>query len=341
MCSLKRGFTLFVAISLVFSATAGYASPKLEKVVIVQPNYLVPWLPIYLADRLGYFTDEGLDVTFTTVMGGHNVRAAVIKGDAQFGLTGYEQVLNTFEQGKSTKMIMTTTLKHPWSYISAKDIKSIADLKGKKIDGGLEASSYRSFARAVVKFGGLDPDKDVFFVNIPRGSELAALEKGEVSGVLGIDHMKIELLNRGYRLLVDMTDPVQHKKVIGYDVYPLFVVMVNDDYIAKHSENVQKFTNAVVRGMYWQNSHSANEVAEKVLPLFPNIDKAIFTESVRHNLKVLSKDGFFSEEGHKAAEKFGLEVKFIKNPVAQVNVVDDSFLKKAHAKMKKTKEVTK
>lgn len=341
MSSLKRGLALLVAIIFVFSAMADYASAKLEKVVIVQPNYLVPWLPIYLADRLGYFTDEGLDVTFTTVMGGHNVHAAVIKGDAQFGLTGYEQVLKTFEQGKSTKMIMTTTLKHPWSYMGAKGVRSISDLKGKKIDGGLEASSYRSFARAVVKFGGLDPDKDVFFVNIPRGSELAALEKGEVSGVLGIDNMKIELLNRGYPLLVDMTDPAQHKKVIGYDVYPLFVVQVNDAYIANHPENVQKFTNAVVKAMYWQNSHSVNEIAAKVSPLFPNIDKAIFTENIKHNLKALSKDGFFSEEGHKAAEKFGLEVNFIKNPVAQANVVDDSFLKKAHAKMKGAKGATK
>jgi len=337
----KKGILLLVCIMVLLSALSGYASAKPEKVVIVQPNYLVPWLPIYLAERLGYFRDEGLEVTFTTVMGGHNVHAAVIKGDAQFGLTGYEQVLKTFEQGKSTKMIMTTTLKHPWSYIGAKGIKSIADLKGKKIDGGLEASSYRSFARAVVKYGGLDPDKDVFFINIPRGSELAALEKGEVSGVLGIDNMKIELLNRGFPLLVDMIEPTQHKKVIGYDVYPLFVVQVNDEYILKHPEYVQKFTNAVVKGMYWQNSHSAAEITEKVAPLFQNIDKAVFVKTIEFNLKVLSKDGYFSSEGHKAAEKFGLDVKFIKNPVAQVNVVDDSFLKKAHGKMKESKTTTK
>jgi hypothetical protein len=93
--------------------------------------------------------------------------------------------------------------------------------------------------------------------------------------------------------------------------------------------------------MYWQYKHSAKEIAETLSPLFPKIDKAIFTKNIEHNLKALSKDGYFSAEGHKAAEKFGLEVKFIKNPVAQTNVVDDSFLKKAHAKMKKSKGASK
>ena len=331
-----RKCVFLLAVLVVLSAfSTGAFGGNLEKTIIVQPNFLVPWLPIYIADRLGYFTDEGLEVSFTTVMGGHNVRAAVISGNAHFGLTGYEQVLSTHEHGKSSKMIMTTTLKHPWSYIGAKDVKSIADFKGRKIDGGLEASSYRSFARAVVKFGGLDPDKDVFFINIPRGSELAALEKGQVAGVLGIDMMKIELLNRGFPLLVDMTDPVQHKEVLGYDVYPLFVVMVSDDYIEKKPENVQKFTNAVVRAMYWQKDNTAEIISETVRPLFPRTDEAVFTENIKHNLRALSYDGFMSEEAHSAAEKFGLEVNFIKVPVDRIHVVDETFLKKAHEKINK------
>ncbi len=334
MVFLKKSVFFLVALLAVLTIATGAFGGKLEKVIIVQPNFLVPWLPIYIADRLGYFTEEGLEVSFTTVMGGHNVRAAVISGSAHFGLTGYEQVLSTCEQGKSSKMIMTTTLKHPWSYIGAKGVNSIADFKGKRIDGGLEASSYRSFARAVVKFGGLNPDKDVFFVNIPRGSELAALEKGQVAGILGIDMMKIELMNRGFPLLVDMTDADQHRKVLGYDVYPLFVVQVSDDYIAKKPENVQKFTNAVVRAMYWQKGHSAEKIAETVRPLFPQADPEVFTENIRHNLRALSYDGFMSEEAHSAAEKFGLEVKFIKAPVDRVHVVDETFLQKAHEKIK-------
>lgn len=340
----KLGCLVLGALCLALAASPAWCNGKsqaslkmtVKKVVIVQPNYLVPWLPIYLADQLGYFKEEGLDVGFVTVMGGHNVHAAVIKGDAHFGLTGYEQVLKTYQQGKSTKMILTTTKKHPWSYFGSKKIESIADLKGKKIDGGLEASSYRSFARAVVKYGGLDPNKDVMFVNIPRGSEIAALEKGDVDGVLGIDNMKIELLNRGYKPLVDMIVPAQHKAVIGYDEYPLFVVQVNDTLVRNDPDMIQRFTNAVVRAMYWQKSHSSAEVAAKVKPTFSSADPKVFEETIAFTLKALSMDGLFTKEGHKAAEKFGLDVEFIKAPVAMELVVDESFLKKAHENYKKT-----
>lgn len=122
MSVLRKCVSLIAVLAVLLAFTTGAFGSKLEKVTIVQPNFLVPWLPIYIADRLGYFTDEGLEVSFTIVMGGHNVRAAVISGNAQFGLTGYEQVLSTYEQGKSSKMIMTTTLKHPWSYIGAKGV---------------------------------------------------------------------------------------------------------------------------------------------------------------------------------------------------------------------------
>ncbi len=328
---------LSLAASPAWCGSQSAASSKMtvKKVVIVQPNYLVPWLPIYLADQLGYFKEEGLDVGFVTVMGGHNVHAAVIKGDAHFGLTGYEQVLKTYQQGKSTKMIMTTTKLHPWSYFGSKKIKSIADLKGKKIDGGLEGSSYRSFARAVVKYGGLDPNKDVMFVNIPRGSEIAALEKGDIDGVLGIDNMKIELLRRGYQPLVDMVEPAQHKAVIGYDEYPLFVVQVNDALVKNDPDMIQRFTNAVVRAMYWQKIHNPAQVAAKARPTFSSADPKVFDETIAFTLKALSMDGYFTKDGHKAAEKFGLDVEFITAPVAMELVVDETFLKKAHEKTKK------
>ena len=330
-------FCLLLAAGSVWSDVPAAAGAKkaVKKVVIGQPPCRVPWLPRYLADRPVYFKEVRLDVGLVTVMGGHNVHAAGIKGDAHFGLTGYEQVLKTYQQGKSTKMIMATTKNHPWSYFGSKKIRSIADLKGKKIDGGLEASSYRSFARAVVKYGGLDPNKDVMFVNIPRGSEIAALEKGDVDGVLGIDNMKIELLNRGYKPLVDMIDPAQHKAVIGYDEYPLFVVQVNDTLVKGDPDMIQRFTNAVVRAMYWQKSHAPSEVAAKVRPTFSSADPKTFDETIAFTLKTLSMDGYFTAEGHKAAEKFGLDVEFIKSPVAMELVVDESFLKKAHEKHKK------
>lgn len=304
----------------------------LHKIKITQPNFLEAWLPIYVANEKGYFAEEGLEVEFVTVMGGHNVRAAVIAGEAQFGHTGYEQVASTFEQGKSCKMIMTTTEKHPWSYFVGKDITSIADLKGKNIDGGLEGSSYRSFARAVVQFGGLDPDQDVQFVNIPRGSEIAALDKGEVHGALGADSNTVHLLNKGFNQIVNMIDDTDHQGVVGSDTYPLFVVMVSDEYIASNPEQVQAFTNAVVKGMDFIKENNAKTIKDTIATLFSHVEEEILEEYIALILPALSIDGYVSEEGHDVAIKYALDVGFIEDSVAMENIVDHSFLDKAHNK---------
>lgn len=333
--------SLIVSVFLLFviSGCAGEAQRAneknsdpnaLQKIKITQPNFLEAWLPVYVANELGYFAEEGQEIEFVTVMGGHNVRAAVIAGEAQFGHTGYEQVASTFEQGKSCKMIMTTTEKHPWSYFVGKDIESIDDLKGKNIDGGLEGSSYRSFARAVVQFGGLDPDKDVQFVNIPRGSEIAALEKGEVHGALGADSNTVHLLNKGFKQVVNMIDDADHKAVVGSDTYPLFVIMVSDKYIESNPEQVQAFTNAVVRGMNFIKENDAETIKETVAPLFSHVDKEVLGEYISLILPALSTDGYVSEEGHRVAIKYAMDVGFIENPVGMENIVDHSFLDKAH-----------
>lgn len=307
-------------------------SATLQKIKITQPNFLEAWLPIYVANEKGYFAEEGLEIEFVTVMGGHNVRAAVIAGEAEFGHTGYEQVASTFEQGKGCKMIMTTTEKHPWSYFVGKDIEGIADLKGKNIDGGLEGSSYRSFARAVVQFGGLDPDKDVQFVNIPRGSEIVALEKGEVHGALGADSNTVHLLNKNFKQIVNMIDDADHKAVVGSDTYPLFVIMVSDEYIESSPEQIQSFTNATVKGMNFIRENDAETIKETIAPLFTHVDKDILGEYIKIISPALSTDGYVSEEGHAVAIKYAMDVGFIKNPVEMKNIVDHTFLDKAHHK---------
>lgn len=343
LSSKKSIFSLLVLFLFLFS-TVGCANEavntseintgtkKLQKVKITQPNFLEAWLPVYVANELGYFAEEGLEIEFVTVMGGHNVRAAVIAGEAQFGHTGYEQVASTFEQGKSCKMIMTTTEKHPWSYFVGQDIESIADLKGKNIDGGLEGSSYRSFAKAVIQFGGLDPDKDVQFVNIPRGSEIAALEKAEVHGALGADSNTVHLLNQGFKQVVNMIDEKDHKAVVGSDTYPLFVIMVSDEYIKSNSEQVQAFTNAVVKGMDFIKENDAQTIKETIAPLFSHVDEKILGEYIALIMPALSADGYVSEEGHDVAIKYALDVGFIENPVGMDDIVDHSFLDVAHSK---------
>jgi len=78
-------------------------SGSLKEIIVSQPVYGDSWLPIYLADQLGYYEEEGLKVSFVNFDSGPLVIAALIAGDSHFALTGYDQVLKTHEQEKEPK----------------------------------------------------------------------------------------------------------------------------------------------------------------------------------------------------------------------------------------------
>ena len=313
-------------------AAQGPQGKALEKIVVADPSRGESWMPVYLASTLGFFREQGLEVSFVSYQGGPLVIASLLAGDSQFALTGYEQVLKTFEKGKSTKMLAATSARHPWCLISAPGIKSVADLKGKRVGGGMPGSSPRGFVRACVKYGGLDQDKDVTYTDLIRGSEIAALSKGDVAALFAYGSLKQQLLEHGGKMLVDLSDPAMHKKVLGSDSYPLYVVQATDQFIKEKPETVQRFMNAVAKAMAWENKHKAQEIAEKLLPLFPNADKAVFPKVIADTKLTLSRDGSFNRKGHDAATRLSLDAGLLSKPVPMEDVVDESFLKKAHAK---------
>ncbi|HBW34341.1 ABC transporter substrate-binding protein [Desulfosporosinus sp. BICA1-9] len=307
---------------------------ELQKVVIAQPGGSgESWLPVYIASYLGYFKENGLDVSFVNFAGGPLVITSLLAGDSQFALTGYEQVMKTNEKGKDTKMIVATSAKHPWAFIVSKDIETIADLKGKTISGGMDGSSPRGFVRAIVRHGGLDPNKDVQFISLPSGGEIGALGNGQISATFGGSNIKLDLQKRGYKVLVDLADSEQHQKVLEADNYPLFVIQVTEDYITKNPENVQKFTDGIVKAMNWVNNHSTEEIAKVVAPKFQNMDKDIIADIIEDTKKTLSSDGYFTQEGHDAAVRLSIDAGLIAKPLSMESVVDESFLKNAHAKL--------
>ena len=342
----RKSISVLCGLYLVFMTAAPYAhqqrgaaqaaeSKPLEKIVIADPSRQESWMPVYLASALGFFREEGLDVRFVSYQGGPLVIASLLAGDSQFALIGYEQVLKTYEKGKSTKMIAATSARHPWCLISGPGIKTVADLKGKRLGAGMPGSSLRGFVRACVRYGGLDQDKDVSYIDLMRGSEVAALNKGDVAALFAFGSLKYQLLEHGGKMLVDLSNPVTHNKVLGSDSYPLYVVQVTDQFIKEKPETVQHFMNAVVRAMAWENKHKAQEIAEKVAPLFPASEKNVFPKVVADTMLTISRDGSFNRKGHDAAVRLSLDAGLLANPVAMENVVDESFLKKAHAKYRK------
>jgi NitT/TauT family transport system substrate-binding protein len=298
----------------------------LTAINVAQPGHDDYGIPLYLADKLGYFKEEGLEVKFVNFKSSPLSIASLLAGEVQFCLTSYDQALKTFEKGKTLKNILTTTDKHPWCLIARPEIKSVADLKGKSISAKMPGSGPRAFATSILINSGLDPDKDVVFVDLPETAIMPSYLNGGIDATVGSGIRKAEMLARGATVLVDMNDPAQHMAILKTDKFPLKVVLATGDYLKDNPETAQKFVNAVVRAIKWEETHSSKEIAEQVEPYFLGALNEGIIDDVR---RAFSHTGLITAEGHQAIVEQSIGVGLITKPVAMENVVDMSYLEKA------------
>ena len=90
-------YCLLLVIVVVVIANGIFGSEKkndkLTKVRVAEVAHSVFYAPQYLADALGYFKDEGLDVDIQLANGADAVMAAVLSGDADIGFCGTEATI--------------------------------------------------------------------------------------------------------------------------------------------------------------------------------------------------------------------------------------------------------
>lgn len=112
----------------------------ITKIKVAEVAHSIFYAPLYAADSLGYFEDEGLDVEIILTSGADSVAAAVMSDDVQIGFCGSEQTIYIYNQGADDYLINFAALtKKDGSFIvSREDEKNfeIKNLKGKYIIAG-------------------------------------------------------------------------------------------------------------------------------------------------------------------------------------------------------------
>lgn len=116
-------------------------SKDLKKITVSEVAHSIFYAPMYVADSLGYFEEEGLDVDIVLTSGADAVAAAVMSGDSQIGFCGSEQSIYIYKGGAEDYLINFAGLtKRDGSFIVGREDKEfdINDLKGSHIIAGRE-----------------------------------------------------------------------------------------------------------------------------------------------------------------------------------------------------------
>ena len=255
----------------VFAAKKDSTEEKLTKVTLNEVAHSIFYAPQYVAIEEGYFKDEGLDLALVTGFGADKTMTAVISGEADIGFMGAEASAYAYQEGATDPVINFAQLtQRAGNFLVAReempDFKW-EDLKDKKVLGGRKGGMPEMVFEYILRKNGLDPQKDLTIdQSIDFGSTAAAFT-GDTSADFTVEFepsaTALEKEGAGYVVASLGVDS-------GYVPYTSYSAKTS--YMEKNPEIIQKFTNALQKGMEYVQSHTPEEIAEVIAPQFAETD---------------------------------------------------------------------
>lgn len=307
----------------------GAAGDELTKITVSEIRG-ISWASAYVAESLGYFEEEGLDVNFVIYKDGPVAFQGMHAGDSQFCLLSAEPVMRAYDEGMESYMILTNSNNRIYAFAAQPEIKSVADLKGKTIFAGMPGSAPYSFVLSLLSEAGLS-ENDVNFINMEYGAAVVSLAQGVADGIFFDIYNKSELLEAvpNANILVDTTDPATHEKLYGSQYCDTTIVTCTKEFAEENPETVQAFVNASVKGLAWIDAHTSGEMAELLIPMFEGMTQEQLEAKLETIKSSFSKTGEITEEGYQTVEDFCLEQGLIQKAIGYENIIPAQFVKNA------------
>src|ERR1041384_207627 len=151
-------------IGLISSGSARAAQPALEEVIIGYPSRALTELPTHVALKNGFFRNEGLDVKL--VQARSNILAAALASSSMGYITSVTTTLGGIMGGLPAKVIAGVTKNNPDFLMVRPEIRSFAELKGKKLAvSGFGGASHQRMLIVLTK-NGTTPSTDVTILSV-------------------------------------------------------------------------------------------------------------------------------------------------------------------------------
>jgi sulfonate transport system substrate-binding protein len=258
------------------------------------------YLPLTLADRLGYFKDEGLNVNISDLRGGSEALAAMMGGSVDMVTGFYEHTIRARAQGK--RLVMVTLFdRYPGLVLMvgkkhAGEVHSIRDLVGKPVGVTAPGSSTDQLVKYILRQNNLDPQA-IPVVTGGISTMLAALEQDRVWAGVTVDPLASRLERDGIAHVLYDTRTEKGTVDIFGGPWPAGGFYATEEFIQQNPRTVESIVRAGVRALRYLKQHSAEDVAAAMPEPFWGGDRNQYIQSLRANIGMYSPDGIMPSDG--------------------------------------------
>ena len=270
---MKKRWRILIAGCLACAALCGCAKENSggTPVTMYEVAHSIFYAPQYAAIELGYFKEEDIDLTLVNGAGADKVMTAMLAGDADIGFMGSEASIYTYAQGAEDYAVNFAQLtQRAGNFLVARQ-----QLRGSRVLGGRAGGMPQMVFEYILKKNGMDPKTDLTIdQSIQFGLTAAAFTSDQSDYTVEFEPFAtgLELEGNGYVVASLGTDS-------GYVPYTAYCA--KRSYLAMHPDLIQKFTNALQKGMEYVNSHTAEEIAKTIQPQFAETPLENITKIVK------------------------------------------------------------
>ena len=332
----KKWISLATAVVLAVTAlplgvfAAKKDEAKLAKVTLNEVAHSIFYAPQYVAIEEGYFKDEGLDMTLITGFGADKTMTAVISGEADIGFMGAEASIYAYQEGATDPVVNFAQLtQRAGNFLVAReempDFKW-EDLKGRKVLGGRKGGMPEMVFEYILKQNGLNPQKDLSIDQSIDFGATAAAFTGDNSADFTVEFepsaTALEKQGAGYVVASLGVDS-------GYVPYTSYSVKTS--YMEKNPDIMQKFTNALQKGMDYVQKHTPEEIARVIEPQFPETDLDTITAIVKryYDQDTWKENLVFGQEGFELLQDILEDAGELKERTPYEELVNTEFAQNA------------
>lgn len=214
---------------------------------------------------------------YTAPFGADKTMAALVSGDADIGFMGAEASVYAYNEGYEDYAVNFAQLtQRAGNFLVAREEMpefKWSDLKGHEVLGGRKGGMPEMVFEYILKQNNIDLADVNINQSIDFGSTAAAFSGGQADFTVEFEPSATALEKEGSGYVVASLGVDS-----GYVPYTSYCA--KSSYIRKHPEILQKFTNALQKGMDYVNSHTPTEIAKIIKPQFDDTDLDTLTTIV-------------------------------------------------------------
>jgi len=293
LCLAVGGIAILAGCGSTPSSTGGSVQTISLKVMVGGLSKQI-YLPNMLAQQLGYFKDQHLDVTMIDEGSGQASEDEVLAGNVDAGSGAYVHPMVLNAAGKKIETICQFGIAPGEAEVidarKAGSIKSPNDLQGKNLGVTELGSGTHTLTLAILGKAGIDPTKEHFVAVGAGDTFIAAIDHQTIDGGMTTEPTISRLTSSGKgKVLVDLRTPESTRAALGGD-YPFIGIFAKNDWVNSNKDAAQRLVNAYVKTLKYIHSHTAAEIAAKMPAEYYAGNQALYVNALQNQISIFGTD---------------------------------------------------